>query len=41
MVPEDRIGTGLVPNLSLIDNSILRNYYKEEFLSSFLLIIRR
>ena len=35
MVPEDRIGTGLVPNLSLIDNSILRNYYKEEFLSSF------
>ena len=35
MVPEDRIGTGLVPNLSIIDNSILRNYYKEEFFTGF------
>ena len=37
MVPEDRIGTGLVPNLSIIDNSILRNYYKEEFFTGFFL----
>lgn len=37
MVPEDRIGTGLVPNLSVVDNSILRNYYKEVFLSGYFL----
>ncbi len=37
MVPEDRIGMGLVPNLSVIDNSILRSYYKEEFYSGWFL----
>jgi len=31
MVPEDRLGTGLVPNLNVMDNSILRSYYKAEF----------
>jgi len=30
MVPEDRMGMGLVPNLSVVDNSILRSYYKED-----------
>ncbi|KUG05037.1 putative deoxyribose-specific abc transporter, atp-binding protein [hydrocarbon metagenome] len=37
LVPEDRIGMGLVPNLSVIDNSILRSYYKEEFYSGWFL----
>lgn len=37
MVPEDRIGMGLVPNLSVIDNSILRSYYREEFYSGWFL----
>ncbi len=41
MVPEDRIGMGLVPNLSVIDNSILRSYYKEEFYSGWLLNYKR
>jgi ABC-type uncharacterized transport system ATPase subunit len=31
MIPEDRIGMGLVPNLSIMDNTILRNYYSREF----------
>ena len=31
MVPEDRLGMGLVPNISVMDNSILRSYYQPEF----------
>lgn len=31
MVPEDRIGIGLVPGLNALDNSILRSYYKSEY----------
>lgn len=31
MVPEDRLGMGLVPNLNVLDNVILRSYYKKEF----------
>ncbi len=30
-VPEDRHGTGLVPNLSVIDNLILKDYEKKEY----------
>lgn len=30
MVPEDRLGMGLVPNLSVMDNAILRNYTRRE-----------
>ncbi|MFZ5651635.1 MAG: ABC transporter ATP-binding protein [Bacillota bacterium] len=30
-VPEDRLGTGLVPGLGLVDNTILKNYRKEVF----------
>jgi len=30
-VPEDRHGTGLVPNLSLVDNLILKDYDKKEY----------
>lgn len=37
MVPEDRIGMGLVPNLNIMDNSILRSYYTSEFISRGLL----
>ncbi|MDD2586389.1 MAG: ABC transporter ATP-binding protein [Syntrophomonadaceae bacterium] len=31
MIPEDRLGMGLVPNTSIMDNSILRSYYKKDF----------
>ena len=31
MVPEDRLGMGLAPNISVMDNSILRSYYQPEF----------
>ena len=41
MVPEDRIGTGLVPNLSLIDNSICAIIIRKSSSAAFLLIIRR
>lgn len=37
MVPEDRIGMGLVLNLNIMDNSILRSYYTGEFISRGLL----
>lgn len=37
MVPEDRIGMGLVPNLNLMDNSVLRSYYTDQFISRGLL----
>ncbi len=30
-VPEDRHGTGLVPNLSVVDNLILKDYAKKEY----------
>ncbi len=36
-VPEDRIGMGLVPNISIMDNSILRSYLQDEFKKGFLL----
>jgi simple sugar transport system ATP-binding protein len=32
MVPEDRIGMGLVSNLNIMDNCILRSYYTDEFI---------
>lgn len=31
VVPEDRMGTGLVPNLNVMDNAILRSYYSRDF----------
>lgn len=31
MIPEDRMGMGLVPNLNVMDNTILRNYLEDEF----------
>ncbi len=31
IVPEDRLGMGLVPNLSVMENAILHNYNKKEF----------
>lgn len=31
MIPEDRLRTGLVGNLNVIDNIVLRDYYKEEY----------
>lgn len=31
LVPEDRLGTGLVPNLNVKDNAILRNFADKEF----------
>ncbi len=31
MVPEDRLGTGLVPNLDAKDNAILRNFADKDF----------
>lgn len=31
VVPEDRMGMGLVPNLDLLDNIILRTYYLEKY----------
>ena len=37
MIPEDRIGMGLVPNLSVMDNAILRNYNHQTMNSGFLL----
>lgn len=37
IVPEDRLGMGLVPNLSVIENAILHNYNKKEYSSGFLL----
>ncbi|MEA1960269.1 MAG: ABC transporter ATP-binding protein [Bacillota bacterium] len=33
MVPEDRMGMGLVPNLNVMDNSILRAYHRNVFSS--------
>lgn len=32
MVPEDRLGMGLVPNLNIMDNSILRSYFTDKFM---------
>jgi simple sugar transport system ATP-binding protein len=37
MVPEDRMGMGLVPNLTIMENAILRSYYKQEFSHGFVL----
>lgn len=37
IVPEDRLGMGLVPNLSVIENAILHNYNKKEYSSGFFL----
>ncbi len=31
MVPENRLGMGLVPNLSIMENGILRNYHNKDF----------
>lgn len=31
MVPEDRMGMGLVPNLTVMENAILRNYRQKEY----------
>lgn len=36
LVPEDRIGMGLVPNMSVMENSILRSYHKPDFLHGFI-----
>lgn len=30
-IPEDRVGTGIVPDLSVLDNFILKTYYKPEY----------
>lgn len=35
MVPEDRMGMGVVPNLTVMENSILRSYHKPEFSHGF------
>ena len=37
IVPEDRLGMGLVPNLSVMENAILHNYSKPEYSRGFLL----
>ncbi len=37
MVPEDRMGMGLVPNLTITENAILRSYYSKEFSRGFVL----
>ena len=37
IVPEDRLGMGLVPNLSVMENAILHNYHKKDFSHGFLL----
>ena len=31
MVPEDRMGMGLVPNMTIMENAILRNYRQKDF----------
>lgn len=36
VVPEDRMGMGLVPNLSVLENAMLRSYYKKDFMRGFL-----
>lgn len=36
-VPEDRLGMGLVPNLSVLENAILHNYSKKEYSRGFML----
>lgn len=41
MVPEDRIGMGLVPNLSVMDNAILRSYFKGDFCDGIFLNYRK
>lgn len=37
IVPEDRLGMGLVPNLSVMENAILHNYNKSEYSRGFML----
>lgn len=37
IVPEDRLGMGLVPNLSVMENAILHNYNKREYYRGFML----
>ncbi len=37
IVPEDRLGMGLVPNLSVMENAILHNYNKPEYSRGFVL----
>ncbi len=37
LIPEDRTGTGLVANLSVKDNAILRGYWKKRFSLGFLI----
>ncbi len=36
-IPADRVGMGLAPNLSCVDNAIMRNYYKKKMSSNFIL----
>lgn len=36
VVPEDRMGMGLVPNLSIMENAMLHNYHKDEFSHGFI-----
>ncbi len=36
-IPADRIGMGLAPDLSCVDNAILRNYYKKPILNRFII----
>lgn len=35
VVPEDRMGMGLVPNLSVMENAMLRGYYRDDFMQGF------
>lgn len=37
-IPEDRIGTGIVPDLSVLDNFMLKLYYRREFTKRKLII---
>jgi len=41
MVPEDRMGMGMVPNLSIMENSILRSYHKTDFSHGFIFDYKR
>ncbi len=36
MVPEDRMGMGLVPNLSVMQNAMLRSYFKDDYCHGFI-----
>ena len=41
MVPEDRMGMGLVPNLTIMENAILRSYHKQDFSHGFVLDFKK